>query len=238
MSESDELRLEGHDLPARNADELARLVRALSKHRYVAAHGLYVHAALIRAVAQSGAESSSLGDATGHAASLLASMRELDGPSDPRLLVRLSPEAASDVIHALGSNGGERVRAWIRAWLERGELGLADYEPFDERRDLDVHPLLIDAGWELVPLGDLDSERHAGAMRAFGDEGAFAEAVERERSRTAPTLQELSAFGPIEVLRGFDDDGSLASSCALYTYGEAAYLDYVLRGAVRAAKLG
>jgi hypothetical protein len=119
------------------------------------------------------------------------------------------------------------------------DLDMPAHEPFDERGEEDMHPVLIDAGWELLPLRALDPERHKGAVQAFGEPIAFDVArFEEENAYETPAyLQELPALGPVELLRGADGDGVLVEPLTLWVLGNETYHGYVVRGVVRAAKL-
>jgi len=112
-------------------------------------------------------------------------------------------------------------------------------EPFDEEREDEVHPLLVDAGWELLPLGELDPERHKGAIAAYGEPILFESArFEEQEAMPRPThLYELPAIGPRELLEGARD-GLLLHPFVLYVQGDETYVDYVIRGALKAAKIG
>jgi len=137
---------------------------------------------------------------------------------------------------------GERAlasRAALRDLLERHELPAPDHAPFDEGVEDTVHPVLVDAGWELTALSALDAERHRGAIGAFGDPLAFESACFEEQTAIPPQthLYELPALGPVELLRGAGDDGSLASPLVIWADGHDTYVDYVIRGVRRAAKL-
>jgi hypothetical protein len=111
--------------------------------------------------------------------------------------------------------------------------------PFDEGAEEGMHPLLVDAGWELCPLSALDPERHKGAITAFGDELAFASAVFEEETAIprVPALLELPALGPTELLQGADDEGNLVEPLVVWAQGNETYLDYLIRGIRRAARL-
>jgi hypothetical protein len=111
--------------------------------------------------------------------------------------------------------------------------------PFDENAEDAVHPILIDAGWELVPLRLLDPERHKGAIAAFGDDLSFASAVFEEETAipATPSLLELPALGPAELLSGVDDAGNLVEPLVVWAEGNETYVDYLIRGVRRAARL-
>ena len=131
------------------------------------------------------------------------------------------------------------AREALSALLERHGLTPPAYAAFDETVEDEVHPLLIDAGWELLSLGELDEERHKGAIGAFGERIVFESArFEEETAIPRPVhLVELPAFGPVELLRGVDHQGALAAPLVAWTEGDETYVDYVLRGVRRSAKL-
>ncbi len=221
--------MEAVTLPVQTADDVARLVRALGKHRYVAGRAIYIHAL----AADLGGDS----ELETWARATLADP-ELDAASrDERLLRRATEEELALVLLAhWGTDPGPRTRLAER--LAELELEVPDSEPFDADAEEDMHPLLVDAGWELIPLSELDPERHKGAIAAFSDPLWFESAkFEEENAIPKPAyLQELPALGPVELLRGCPA-GELAAELVLWTAGEPTYQDYVLRGVFRAAKL-
>lgn len=50
-------------------------------------------------------------------------------------------------------------------------------------------------------------------------------------------LYELPALGAAELLRGVEPDGALAEPLVVWVQGDETYVDYVVRGVRRAAKL-
>jgi len=224
------------ELGARTASEVARVVRALGGHRYVAGRMHLVHAFAFASLAGGAFEELEAGAAW--AASVLGS--DVDVASrDERLWRRTSEAEIAAVLSGFWSAGSEaeRARDRLRAWLARAELPVVG-EPFDPEIEEDVHPLLIDAGWELVPLTALDPERHRGAIEAFGDALSWESARFEEEEAIPPiaNLHELPAIGPAELLNGAVD-GELVEPLVLWTQGNATYHDYVIRGVRRAAKL-
>lgn len=222
--------MEAFPLPVRTADDAARLVRALGKHRYVGGRVILVHA-----LAADLGDDSELGR---WAAGVLADP-DVDAASrDERLTRQASEEDLARILLAYwGEDATARTRLAER--LAKLELPVGDGEPFDEANEEDIHPLLVDAGWELLPLAALDPERHRGAIAAFSDPLWFESARFEEENAIPKTahLQELPALGPVELLRGADG-GSLTAELVLWIGGDETYQDYVLRGALRAAKLG
>ena len=101
-----------------------------------------------------------------------------------------------------------------------------------------MFPVLVDAGFELLPLSELDAERHRGAVEAFGERIQYDVACFEEREHLPPLvhLQELPAIGIAELVRGARD-GTLVEPLSLWLSGDETYQDYVLRGVLRAAKI-
>ncbi len=100
-----------------------------------------------------------------------------------------------------------------------------------------MFPILVDAGWELLPLAQLDFERHRGAIRSF-DDFEVARFDEESAVPSLVTLHELPLLGGVELLAPFDDETRITRApFVLWQQGHETYLDYVLRGALRAAKL-
>jgi hypothetical protein len=131
------------------------------------------------------------------------------------------------------------ARATLGELLARHELEIAAHPPFDEAAEDAMHPVLVDAGWELLPLAQLDGDRHRGAIAAYGDALSFESACFEEETAIPPPvhLYELPAMGPVELLRGASDDGALAAPLVVWAEGDEIYVDYVVRGVRRAAKL-
>jgi hypothetical protein len=226
--------MEGHVLPARDAIDVGHLVRALGGHRYVAGRLILIHAAAFHFVV-----SDALALAQAWAAEVLES-GEIDASSrDERLWRRSTEKELGLVLEGFWGAEGAIARGKLASWLEAMELPVGDGAPFDEDAEDDIHPLLIDAGWELLPLAALDPERHKGAIDAFGETILFETARFEEESAAPATvhLAELAAFGPVEILRGVSASGLLTEDLVLWTEGNPTYQDYVLRGVLRAAKL-
>lgn len=228
--------MEGRELPVRDVDSAARVVKALGKHRYVAGRLHLVHAFALAALDFV----PELAGAVAWAKDVLANPDVDKASRDERLLRSATEDELSHVLAAFWGDGDAAARAKeaLRAQLRGAEIEVPDRAPFDEEAEEETFPILIDAGWELLPLGELDPERHKGAIAAFGEPIAFASAVFEEESllEPAPHLQELSAMGPAELLRG-SEAGALASPLVVWTSGPDAYHDYVLRGVLRAAKV-
>lgn len=232
--------MEGHELGPLTRAEIVRLVRSLGKHRYVAGRAHQLHAFVFEAIGRA----PGLEDAHAWMVRTLNDT-ELDPASkDPRLLRDATDEELALALEQLWTQPGVLERLAHR--LE--PLGLEfdpNALPFDELREEDIFPRLIDAGWELLPLAALDPTRHAGAIRALdAQEGELDYEVARfEEENTLPplpTLYELPLFGVTELVFAFEDDEPEARTRApfvLWAQGHPVYVDYVLRGCVKVAKL-
>jgi hypothetical protein len=230
------------DLGVEHVEPALRLVRALGGHRYVAGRLHLAHAFVLEAIADDGGGVLAEARAWATATLALGATGGLDpGSRDERLWRRCTDAEVVAILDAFWTPGqrARGARDALRSLLDRHDLPVGDHRPFDEAVEGAIHPLTLDAGWELLPLRELDAERHRGAIAAFGDDLAFASAVfEEETSIPAPThLCELPALGPCELLGAARDDGSLTQPFVVWTQGNDVYLDYVLRGVQRAAKL-
>ena len=231
--------LNGEEIPARTGEELVRFVRALGAHRYVASRLHLVHLFAIEAACKSTSDPA-LADAAawakgvrGDASIDVASKDErlYRSASDAELVATLAAFWAAPSAPAAQELLASRL-ASIAA-----EVPAPPPLPFDEDREEDLFPVLVDAGWELLPLARLDAERHKGAIAALED---YEVARFEEESAVPPVvpLHELPALGSAELLAAFDeDDHGVRAPFVLWCRGNPTYLDYVLRGVLRASKL-
>jgi hypothetical protein len=229
------------DLPARTPEEVARLVRALGSHRYVAGRLLLVHAFVFDAVR--GASLPDISEAATWAADTLGAAGIDAGSRDERLFRRSTERELGAALSVFWTDEpeGQGARRRLEERLRSIGASTATGPLFDEGAEGEIFPVLVDAGWELLPLGALDPERHRGAMDAFGDPFAFDCAKFEEEAAKAGgnpllPLQELPALGAAELLHGAEH-AILRAPFVLWTEGNATYHDYVLRGVLRAAKL-
>ena len=225
-------------LPALEADAVARAIRALGTHRYVAGRLHLVHAFALEAA---GGDSDDLREAYAWARSVLDDTSIDRTSRDERLWRRASDRELAATLAAFWSAGetADRARGALAAHLASIDVVTPSETPFDESAEEDLFPLLIDAGWELLPIAELDPERHRGAIDALksDDDLGFDIAKFEEATSAAPAyLQELPAIGPIELLKG-STNGALESPLVLWTEGPDAYHDYIVRGVIRSAKL-
>jgi hypothetical protein len=227
--------MEPRELPVKTGEEAARVVRALGQHRYVASRLHLVHAFAFDAAGPRGP----LADATRWARAVLADSALDAASKDERLWRRSSEAEIANVLAAFWGPASGDIHERLRARLDAAEIAVPRHPPFEEEHEDDVFPILVDAGWELVPLAELDPERHKGAILAFGEPILFEAARFDEEAplERRPYLQELPAIGPVELLAGADAAGALVSPLVLWTEGPDVYHDYVLRGVLRAAKV-
>jgi len=229
--------MDARELPLTHGAEAVRLVRALGQHRYVASRLHLVHAFVFAALDLS----PEIAEGVRWAADVLSNS-SIDKASKDERLWRRSAEV--EIAFALDEFWGqketrERVHSRLRDHLDAAEIEVPERAPFDETHEDDTFPVLIDAGWELLPLAMLDPERHKGAILSFGEPILFESAKFEESSMAEASayLQELPALGPVELLSGAEPDGTLGEPLVLWTAGPDAYHEYVLRGALRAAKI-
>ncbi len=235
----------GEEIEAATGAELVRFVRALGQHRYVAGRLHLVHAFAIEAacVASSDADAEVLAEAKAWATTVLADNAIDRASKDERLHRRVTDAELVAVLAAFWNEGERRERASLALAKRLVEIGVEppDLErlPFDESLEEDMFPVLVDAGWELLPLTALDAERHKGAMGAFEDALAFDVAKFEEENAVPPpvTLHELPALGALELVAALDEWGDLRAPFVLWTSGNETYVDYVLRGVRKVAKL-
>jgi hypothetical protein len=226
----------GQEIAAKSGADLIAFVRGLGKHRYVASRLHLVHAFAIEAAAPH----PDLAEAEAWAKKVLSDP-EIDRASkDERLHRRATDAEVVAVVTAFWSTSDGPAHARLRERL--AEIGIAlDAErlPFDEDAEEDVFPVLVDAGWELLPLAQLDAEKHKGAMQNFGDELGWQVAKFEEENAVPPQvhLHELPAIGPTELLHVFDEDGSLRAPFVVWLDGNETYQDYVLRGVSKVSKV-
>jgi hypothetical protein len=235
----------GHEIDAATGDELVAFVRALGRHRYVASRLHLVHAFAIEAACPDPA----LEEAGAWAREVLDDPGIDRASKDERLYRRATDAELVAVVSAFWSGARERASAARDKLAARlGEIGVeipdADADdaplPFDDEAEDDVFPVLVDAGWELVRLADLDAERHKGAIGNFGDLLAWEVARFEEENAVPPLvhLHELPVLGPIELLAALDPETRAPRApFVLWVAGDETYQDYVLRGATKAAGL-
>jgi hypothetical protein len=224
----------GFEIGTRSGEDLVRFVRALGQHRYVASRLHLVHAFAFEAAG----ENEALADAGPWARRALGGAIDV-ASRDERLYRRATDAEVGAVLATFWGSGEatEAAKARLRARLASIDAVPDESRlPFDESGEDNVFPVLVDAGWELLPLAQLDFERHKGAIQSFDD---FEVARFEEESAIPPivTLHELPLLGGLELLAAVDETGQARAPFVLWQQGHETYLDYVLRGVLRVSKI-
>ena len=205
---------------AKTLDELARLLRTLGKHRYVQEVDHRIHWMVDEALRD-------IPTFAAHAKAFdarRARERSLEvGSRDPSLW-RAAPldevVAALSALWVADASGARRER------LRR----LHEHVPFESSAESPPHPELITLDWVLLPIDELDAERHQGALDAMEEWG------EEVPSPSAPIYQEGPTLSLPELCGGMED-GELVAEWMVWSEPPMSYADYVFRGASKAAKL-
>jgi hypothetical protein len=209
---------------ARTLDEIERLLRALGKHRYVREVDLRLHWTVDRALAD-------LSPFTQHAA--LFDKRRKSEPSleiasrDPSLWRKASIDEIVAVLRAFWTPSEAAQKYKKRLIDALAETGLPP--PFAASADEPPHPELVLLDWELLPVDELDADRHRGALEAMEEAG-------EEVNASAPVYQEGPILAAPELCDGAPG-GELAEELFIWSDGPYSYSDYVFRGAAKVAKL-
>jgi hypothetical protein len=232
--------MQGHEIEVPDGATLVKVVRALGKHRYVATRMHLLHAFAIEA-ASAYAIDPALGVARAWAEAVMRDPAIDRGSRDERLYRRSSEAELVATLDAFWANASARAEVHARLLDHLATIGVDPAEngrlPFDEAHEDDVFPILIDAGWELLPLASLDPERHKGAIAAFGDALAW-EVARFEEQNEVPSpvyLHELPVLGAVELLAAVDDALAVTAPFVVWASGPETYLDYVLRGVTKVA---
>lgn len=233
----------GAELEDVGGEELVRFVRTLGKHRYVDGRMHVVHAFAVES-AHAATADPALDDAAAWAKRVIGGPIDL-ATKDERLFRKTTDAELVAVLDAFWAAGERRTVAHeaLRARLASIDVDVAAEcakLPFDEDREDDVFPVLADAGWELLPIARFDREKHKGAIDAFGDVIGYESAKFEEENAIPPLvhLHELPVLGATELLAALDpESGKVRAPFVLWQAGNETYLDYLLRGVMRAAKL-
>lgn len=215
--------MEGRELDITRVDDVLKAVKALGAHRYVAARKHMVHALVL------------VGSERDEWARGVLANEDIDAASRDERLWRACTEAeVCDVLRRFWGEESERVRHELADRLEQLELPLPRADAFDASGEEDIHPMLVDAGWELLPLRELHPERHKGLLDWYEDRTHLENARFEEENAIPPLvhLQELPAIGPRELLFGAAH-GELVSPLVVWCAGDPVYHDYILSGVMK-----
>lgn len=213
---------------ARTPDEVGRLVRALSRHRYLQETDLRLHFTVDRALSSNPVFAR-------HAAVFEGRRKrepDLDLRSREPSLWR--PATIDEVVMALTTlwtpdEAGEEASDRLLDELEAFGLDHAQHQPFASSAEEPPFPELVLLDWVLLPVDELDADRHAGALGALEDSGD-------EINASLPVYQEATPLAAPELVMGANN-GLLVSDFVVWSDLPYAYADYVFRGAAKAAKL-
>ena len=213
---------------AKTLDELARLLRTLGKHRYVQEVDHRIHWMVDEALRD-------IPTFAAHAKAFdarRAKEKSLEVASRDPSLWRAAP--LDEVVAALSAlwvgdaSGARRER--LRRLHEEAALPVPDHAPFESSAESPPHPELITLDWVLLPIDELDAERHQGALDAMEEWG------EDETTPSAPIYQQGPTLALPELCAGMED-GELVAEWMVWSEPPMSYADYVFRGASKAAKL-
>lgn len=210
-------------------EEVAALVRALGKHRYVREVDHRVHWMVDRALAP---VIPSCADADGALRARAEGDADLDLSSyDPSLWRPASADEIAAILLAFwgGDDAAKDAAARLRGLLDEVSLPLPEHEAFEGDAEYPHHPQLLQLAWTLFAVGELDAERHVGALTAM-------EEAAEEVDVSQPIEQEGPDLGVAELTRGAPR-GVLGKDFLVWADGPYAYNDYVFRGASKLAKL-
>ena len=219
----------GWSFAARTIDEVGSLLSALGKHRYLAEVDHRLHWAVDAALA---IVDPSFEGAAASFAAVRSERSDLElGSRDPALW---RSAQVDEVIAALDAfwdpdARGQKARAALRRALRDEGIDAPEHAPFQADADEPPHPELVLLDWVLLPVDELSTERHAGALRAMADSGEDVAASE-------PSYLEGPTLSEVELCDGCPRS-VLPSDFTVWADGPYRYCDYVFRGAGRAAKL-
>ena len=120
------------------------------------------------------------------------------------------------------------AQALLRVMQQAG-FELMQHPPLASAADDPPHPELLLLDWVFLPVDQLDSQRHAGALRAMEDSG-------EEINPSEPVYVEGPTLSSVE-LTAAAPAGQLVADPIFWADGPYPYLDYVFRGVRRGAKL-
>jgi hypothetical protein len=113
--------------------------------------------------------------------------------------------------------------------FEKAGLPIAEHEPFECDPEEPPFPELVWLDWVLLPIDQLDAERHSGAIAAIAESRV-------EANPSAPLYVEGPSISIVELCDGAPM-GILADDFFLWAEPPVPYVDYVFRGVSRQAQL-
>ena len=201
-----------------SAEDWGRLLGSMQRHRYLVEVDLRIHWAVDEALAGLAAEVGMPSPAQSFPADLDRASR------DPRAWRAATADEVALVLGVFWGPLRSRAALALRAALDRAELPKADHRPGAADADEPPHPELLLLDWVLLPVDELDTERHRGALRAL-------EQAEEEVNPSEPIYVEGPILAEPELTAGPWDEPIFWAS------DPYAYVDYLFRGVAKAAKL-
>lgn len=221
--------MQGWSFAARLPDEVARVLRALGKNRYVREVDHRLHWAVDAALV----------DLPGHAehARRFEARRAAEpglepGSRDPSLWRPATADEIASALAAFWTPGPEleaRRQRLLDALVDAG-VAIPEHEPFATDPEEPPFPELVLCDWVYLAVDELDADQHAGAL------GALEELGEPIETPSDPVYVEGPSIGPVELLDGAPR-GVLGEGWLVWADGPYGYVDYVFRGVSRAARL-
>lgn len=213
---------------ARLIDEVARVVRGMGKHRYLAEVDHRIHWTVDAALSDLPAF-----EARARAFdALVESAGDIHkGSRDPRLWTSAT---ADEIVAALTALWGPddaslaRRRRLVDLFHE-ANLPIAEHDPFESDPDAPPFPELVFLDWVFLPVDELDTERHAGVLSALED-------AKEEVQPSEPVYVEGPCLSIVELCDGAPF-GIIGDDLTVWADGPYAYVDYVFRGVSKQAKL-
>ncbi|MFO0637710.1 MAG: hypothetical protein U0183_00760 [Polyangiaceae bacterium] len=231
-------RLVALDLPPLSPEAAVRVVRALGANRYVKERHHLVHAFVLAACEPV----EPLVEACAWARAVLGDPTIDRDSKDPRLVREVTDKELCAALAAFWDEealaGRTKAPGKLAALL--GSIGI---EPtgaalFDESAEDDMYPVLVDAGWSLLQIRELDPERHKGLVESY--ERIELESEIFEENAAIPPREyviELPLLGAEELLRPVDEWGDFRDPWVVWSSLPGAYDDYLFRGVLKAAKV-
>jgi hypothetical protein len=217
----------GWTFAVRMIDELARLLRAMGKHRYIKEVDLKIHWAVDEALR----DLPEFDMHRQHFREFIVTPDLALGSRDPRLWREATVEEIIAVFTSFWSASDEAIerRHRLVAALQGENIPIAEHTPFESDPEIPPFPELLLCDWTLLPVEDLDTETHKGVLMALEDSN-------EEVNPSEPLCMELPAISVVELCDGAPL-GVLEEDLVLGAELPFAYADYVFRGVSRAAKL-
>jgi hypothetical protein len=213
---------------ARTLDEVAALLRAMGRHRYVRETDHRIHWSVDVALS----DRAPFAQRAAELRERRARERDLDLASrDPSLWRYADTEVIIEALSAFWAetDEAERVRLALKDAIALSDLELATHAPFASNPDEPPHPELILLDWEFFPIDELDVERHSGALRAL-------ELAGEPINASAAVYVESMCIAYPELASGAPR-GVLPVDFLVWCDGDYSYVDYVFRGVAKAARL-